>query len=362
VALPQFLVIVPLISLLAACGDGTSVPVPTASSGAGSGSPSAPALGPATPEPSVSPAAATSAAVPAARVETIDGPIGMRLARIPAGSFVMGCLDRDADCEPTERPAHPVTISRPFYIAETEVTYRQWTTIMGTPAPNSPMAIPGGGPGQYIRDGKGEMVLCGPNCAVSNISLQSTVIFLNKLSVRGGLEPCYEDDGYYPRWPRGLDCEGYRLPTEAEWEYAARGGQSTLFAGSDDPKSVAWLGETGESAHVFAQRPVRERAPNAWGLFDMSGNLAERCWDPTGYTMKPYSPAQAVDPIGTPSGVPQDRAVRGGSWRGKPATARVSARASIDVNWPDEATGLRVVRTAGPSTSVAPGTGDTGSP
>jgi formylglycine-generating enzyme required for sulfatase activity len=349
----RFVVVFPLTCLLAACAGDSSAP-------AVGSSPSSPPNPRAAPTSAALPAVVTPEVASPVRVEAIDGLLGMKLVRVPAGSFTMGCLDTDPDCEPTERPAHPVTISRPFYVAQTEVTYRQWTEIMGLPAPNSRTAIPGGGPGTHILDVNRKMVPCGSNCAVSNISMQSTVIFLNKLSLREGLEPCYEgNDGYYPRWLRGLDCTGYRLPTEAEWEYAARAGQTTVYSGSDDGEKVAWLGETGESAHVFAQRPVGERAPNAWGLLDMSGNLAERCWDPTGFTMKPYSAEPAVDPVGTAKGTPQMRAVRGGSWRGKPATARVSARASIDVNWPEEATGLRVFRTAGPS-NIAPEPGDTG--
>lgn len=295
---------------------------------------------------------AALATTAAAARDSVSGPAGMTLVAVPAGSFRMGCVGGDAPCTAAEHPAHTVEITRPFLMGQTEVTYEQWMRVMGRPWPrDGRTAIPEGGPDAYVRTSDGEMVPCGPKCPVSNISFASTVEFLNKLSIMDGLEPCYTgNEPRYPEWPAGLDCTGYRLPTEAEWEYAARAGSDSTYAGADQAELVAWLGESGEDAHVFGQRPAGERRPNAWGFYDMSGNVAERCWDPvnidfgTQRVTAPYPGGSRSDPLGEqPSG--QYRAVRGGGFRNDVIDARVTSRRGIDVNWPDSGTGLRVVRT-----------------
>jgi len=146
------------------------------------------------------------------------------------------------------------------------------------------------------------------------------VAFANALSLRKGLEQCYVVSGKNVSWPKGLACKGYRLPTEAEWEYAARAGEDTLYAGSNDLNEVAWHrfnagGKTGA---------VGQKAANAWGLYDMSGNVFEWCWD--WYGEETYQSGSRVNPVGPESGI--DRVLRGGSHGGFSEHTRLADRSS----------------------------------
>jgi formylglycine-generating enzyme required for sulfatase activity len=146
-------------------------------------------------------------------------------------------------------------------------------------------------------------------------------VYANALSAAEGLELCYTSTGsdlvsslvYNP-----YNCEGYRLPTEAEWEYAAKAGGSYLYSGSSTIDDVAWYsGNSGSTTHAVAGK-----AANAWGLYDMSGNV----WEWTNDNYLPYSATAAVDPIAVGTGV--YRVVRGGDWYWSYAYSRVSNRLS----------------------------------
>ena len=197
-------------------------------------------------------------------------------------------------CEDQESPVHTVTLTRNFYMGVTEVTQGQWEAVMGS------------NPSTFSK--------CGADCPVEEVSWQDAVDFANALSELDGLEPAYLATGaVYP------DANGYRLPTEAEWEYAARGGgDGTPFAGSDTIAFVGWVNtvsgaQTHEVAGLF---------PNGFGLHDMSGNVWEWCEDK--YEETYYTKSPEIDPPGATYS--NGRVSRGGSYLNPAQDARVSNR------------------------------------
>jgi formylglycine-generating enzyme required for sulfatase activity len=185
--------------------------------------------------------------------------VGMTFVRIPSGTFTMGSNSSEADRH--EKPPHTVTISRPFYMATTEVTQAQWEAVVG------------GNPSKFQ----------GVDLPVEQVSWYDTKEFIRKLNIKDG-------------------CTRYRLPTEAEWEYACRAGTTGPWYGDLD--SIAWYDpNSGSTTH-----PVGQKLANAWGLNDMLGNVYEWCED----WREAYAGENATDPRGPSSG--WARVVRGGSW------------------------------------------------
>jgi formylglycine-generating enzyme len=203
---------------------------------------------------------------------------------IDAGSFEMGCTEGQSGCESDESPVHTVHLTRDFYMAETEVTQAQWESVMGSnPSAN---------------------LWCGESCPVESVSWGQAIAFANTLSELEGLTPAYaENDETYSL---DLDADGYRLPTEAEWEFAARCGTDLRYAGSDDADEVARYNQTSDGSI----RPVAGRSPNGCGLYDMSGNVYEWVWDRFGEDY--YDGGEMTDPTGPATG--DDRVYRGGAW------------------------------------------------
>ncbi len=242
-------------------------------------------------EPSVLPIAR-----PDSPLKRVKNSIGMTLVLIPPGEFVMG--SRYEPPAEDERPPHPVSISRPFYLGTCEVTQEQYQTIMK----ENP---------SHFSDR--------PNNPADDVTWIDAVTFCNKLSERERLSPYYRiasvDDVTI------LGGTGYRLPTEAEWEYACR---------ANNPDNVPFL--TDSIAYKFAwmarnsnQRthPVGEKEPNAFGLYDMYGNVWEWCWDWLGS----YPAGRLVNPMGPPHGT--RRVLRGnGWWNGEYDSTRPSFRLS----------------------------------
>ena len=295
------------------------------------------------------------------------------LVHVPAGTFTMG--------SPPDEPGrfdgevqHPVTLTRPLWVMETEVTRAQWKAVMGTD------------PSYFKR---------ADDLPVERVSWYEAVAFANRLSVKEGLSACYtltactEEanlglgcaenegtcDGKYTCEVKRIDgCAGYRLPTEAEWEYLARAGtQGAIYAGSFeilgeynapalDP--IAWYGgnsgtEHGEGfpwnwnemqkpAARQATQPAGQKAANPWGLRDTLGNVQEWCEDWYG----PYPLGPISDPAGPPTG--DQRVVRGGAWAANPPMIRAATRNYDDPVRRSPGHGFRLVRAPGPAPATAP--------
>jgi formylglycine-generating enzyme required for sulfatase activity len=210
---------------------------------------------------------------------------------IPKGSFREGCSDNDSECTPDEKPAHAVTITRGFWMGRTEVTvgaYREFSQQTGR--------LPAGAPFPQ-----------GDDHPVVGVSW-------------------HDADAYCNSWARG------RLPTEAEWEYAARAGTNNSRYGDLD--AIAW--HQGNSRNVT--HPAGQKKPNAWGLYDMLGSVWEWCSD----WAAPYSEEPATDPQGPPSGVL--KVGRGGSYFHNADVVRVSVRGARSPEQPDTNLGFRCVR------------------
>jgi formylglycine-generating enzyme required for sulfatase activity len=246
---------------------------------------------------------------------------GLRFRYVPPGGFRMGSPAGEADREADET-AHQVTLTRGLWVGETEVTQAQWRALLGT------------APSHHGR--------CGADCPVESITWFEAVAFANVLSRHEALEPCYRIDGQRVTL-LGLECEGFRLPTEAEWEYAARSQTTTPYAtGQRLAPVVANIAADGEDADPRTT-PVASFEPNGWGLYDVHGNVREWVWDWYG----PYRWSSEVDPVGPVEG--GERVVRGGGCADPPAACRLAARHHLPPDERRDDVGLRLARTAPPS-------------
>ena len=239
-----------------------------------------------------------------------------KMVLIPKGEFMMGALDDDIQVEENERPRHKVILTKEIYIGIYPVTQRMWMSI----SENNP---------SYDQN---------PSKPVEKVSWFDAVEFCNKLSLREELEEVYVVDGenVICNW----SANGYRLPTEAEWEYCARGSEYHRYAGSDNVDEVAWYeGNSGGMADGESY-PVGLKKANAFGLYDMSGNVSEWCWD----YMEKYIIEDQKDPIGVAQGT--KRIFRGGGFDGYSWWARTSYRDAWSPDSKDVCLGFRLVRNA----------------
>lgn len=226
----------------------------------------------------------------------------MTFRLIPAGSFTMGSPDgiseypigsgdipsaelgREADETP-----HQVILTKPFYIQTTETTQGQWESVMGSNPSN--------------------FKSCGSNCPVENVSWEDIQTFLTTLN--------------------GMGEGSYRLPTEAEWEYASRAGSTTAFANGNITVTDCSYDENLDALGWYCYNanstthPVEQKTTNAWGLYDMQGNVYEWCLDWYGE----YPSTPVTDPTGVTDGV--ERVTRGGSWHINAKYSRSAVRFSL---------------------------------
>jgi formylglycine-generating enzyme required for sulfatase activity len=255
-----------------------------------------------------------------------ERPIVAGHVRLEPGVFTMGSPPNEPGRVDGRETAHAVTLTLPFYFKLTEVTQAEWRAVMNT-APSS-------------------FAACGADCPVEQTSWYDAVDYCNALSAREGLAPCYDAARQFA----GRGCKGYRLPTEAEWEFAARAGTQTAFyrgpitvAGEGctpaDPNlaPAAWYcGNAEGRTHL-----VGTRAPNAWGVHDVLGNVNEwvhDVFDP-GYGR---AAMPATDPLGPANGA--ERVVRGGSWLVHANAARSAFRSRGAPETRNDRIGFRTAR------------------
>ena len=224
------------------------------------------------------------------------GGVSFRLLPVQGGKFRMGAENNDFKANNDEKPVHTVRVSD-FYLGETEVTQALWGAVMG----------------------ENHSYFEGENHPVEQVSWDECMLFLERLS---------EQTGY-----------DFRLPTETEWEYAARGGQLSCghrYAGGPEAQTVAWYSASAQ----FETQSVAQLQPNELGLYDMSGNVAEWCSDWYGY----YRRNLPDNPQGAAAG--SKRVCRGGSWEQLAIGCRVTARHAFYPSFQSPQVGLRLALSA----------------
>jgi len=237
--------------------------------------------------------------------EKIKNSIGMEFVLIQPGRFMMGSPEDEPGRYTGER-LHAVNLTNPFYMQTTEVTQDQWKLVMGK------------NPSSHKR--------CGDNCPVEQVSWDDVQKFIQKLNQKERMGK-------------------YRLPTEAEWEYACRAGSTTAFPNGnitelgcerdDNLDSIGWY--CGNSNNMI--HPVAQKRPNAWGLHDMIGNVQEWCQDWFG--VYPYD--EVTNPKGPPSG--SYRVMRGGVWYSPARDCRCASRFGSPPRYRFRHIGFRLCRT-----------------
>ncbi len=239
--------------------------------------------------------------------EKIKSIPSFQMASIPAGSFLMG-----SNLIERESPIHRVHINRPFLLGTTPVTNKFYEAVIGRL------------PSRFEGD----------NHPVEKVSRLDAVSFCNRLSGLWGFAPAYSIDGetVTPDW----EADGFRLPTEAEWEYACRAGSTDeRYVDLDE---IAWYGKNSGGS----TRPVAELKPNGWGMYDMLGNVYEWCWDRFGsYPMNEVPDARGAAEGGY-------RVIRGGSWGDVPDNCRASFRSADHPGDRDGDLGFRLARSFTP--------------
>ncbi|MCL2294834.1 MAG: formylglycine-generating enzyme family protein [Spirochaetes bacterium] len=261
----------------------------------------------------------------------------IEMIRINSGSFIMGSADTTIY---GAQPPHSVTISA-FYMAKYPVTQEQYLAVMGT---NPSWFTPASGYMPAPGEAHGRR-------PVESVNWYDAIVFSNRLSILKGLTPVYsingstnpDDWGPAPSWSdetwnnviKNLNANGYRLPTEAEWEFASRTGTTTAYYTGDTISidDAWWSANSGGRTNEVGLKPA-----NAWGLYDMHGNVWEWVWDRHGA----YTAAPKTDPVGAAEG--DHRVLRGGSWYSSAENLRSAVRVSIDPWLRNVSLGFRVAR------------------
>lgn len=264
-----------------------------------------------------------------------------RLIPVPAGRYRCGSEPEERHRWLDETP-HEILLSTPLWMAQTPVTQAQYERVMG----HNPAAFPGD-----LRR------------PLENVSFREALEYCNQLSIAEGLLPCYDCDERGVSWATrpGDPQSGYRLPTEAEWEHAARAGRPATGPAGPSLADCAWYADNAQGR----TQPVRSKDHNAWGLYDMLGNVFEWVWD----AYVPYlGRAVVIDP-GVPAPLPHqdaneaglgavaqpriernriawatEHAVRGGAWSSAASTVRLSHRLAVPGSWKRNFIGFRIVR------------------
>jgi len=247
---------------------------------------------------------------------------GVEMVALPGGEFIMGSDRGNAD----EAPAHKVTLS-PFLMDKFEVTHEQFAKAqLSNPS--------------HWQDS--------PQKPVERVRWRDAKRYCNERSLLEGLRPCYNEKTI--EWDCDYSANGYRLPTEAEWEYACRAGTEGPydFGRADKLRHYAWMADNSDQK----THPVGQKKPNGFGICDLYGNVSEWCEDV--YSPAYYKESPAVDPHGPPnSGKDVKRVIRGGSWKSSPVQCQATARqgertGDTDACFSTDFCGFRCVRRVTP--------------
>jgi formylglycine-generating enzyme required for sulfatase activity len=253
--------------------------------------------------------------------KVVTNDIGIDMVEISIGDFQMGgkrggTRDRDYDSQ-----LHFVSLTRPFSISSTEISQSQWLKVMSN------------NPSEFI----------GLNLPVENVSWEQCVEFCNLLSMKEGLNPAYIVSGGSVKW--SPYARGYRLPTEAEWEYSCRATTNSAYNLGDhyeDLERAGWYNNNSSPGRTFE---IATKEPNKWGLYDMHGNVWEWCWD----RYEPFTFDSAIDPVGAKksrgweAGAGNFRVVRGGCWDSENSFCKSASRGKMKPNIKNSRIGFRVV-------------------
>ena len=256
------------------------------------------------------------AALPRAETKAVTNSVGMEFISVPAGAFLMGAGESDREASASEKPQHRVTITKPFSIGRYEVTQAQWEAVLGS----NPYTLDRSNPYYNLPGMKERITRPNHPATVSWLDAQE---FIERLNATEG----------HTR---------YRLPTEAEWEYAARAGTTTAYSFGDDIRDLGRYAWQGEGFASGGRHPVGQKLPNPWGLYDVHGNAWE--WVQDFYSDSYYAQSPPTDPTGPAGG--SAHVVRGGSWHVTSDSWRSSFRKPYEPDYRGISIGFRVLMTA----------------